>query len=37
MKNPRPVKVGREAHGDLVFQLSDEAEARRIGRDEFMT
>jgi hypothetical protein len=36
MKNPRPVKVGPDAHGDLIFQRSDEAEARRIRRDEFM-
>ena len=36
MRNPRPVKVGPDAHGDLVFQRSDEVEARRIRRDEFM-
>lgn len=28
MKTPRPVKVGRNASGDLVFQRSDEAIAR---------
>jgi len=28
MRNPRPVKVGRNADGDLVFQRSDEAIAR---------
>jgi hypothetical protein len=28
MKAPRPVKVGRNANGDLVFQRSDEAIAR---------
>ena len=36
MKNPRPVKVGPDANGDLVFQRSDEAEARRIRFDEFI-
>lgn len=34
MENPRPVKVGPDAHGDRVFQGSDEAEARRVRRDE---
>lgn len=36
MKNPGPVKVGPDAHGDLVFQRSDEDEARRARWNEFI-